>query len=53
MTTKTKKGTKKRNAQDITLINLRAIKKQLAEMKKDIKKVKQEVKKKANKKAKT
>ena len=44
----TKKPTK-RNAQDITLINLRAIKKELAEVKKDMKKVKQEIKKKANK----
>lgn len=43
------KGTKKRNAQDITLINLHAIKKEIQKLKKDVKQVKQEVKKKANK----
>ena len=42
-------ATKKRNPQDITLRNLRAIKKQVEKLKKDVTKVKQEVKKKANK----
>jgi hypothetical protein len=42
-------ATKKRNAQDATLINVNALKKQVAKLQKDVKKVKQEVKKKANK----